>query len=225
MSTNWNTTPLRRNVKTLYGRKVEIQLGLSLESVLSRFAHGAYHIDEFTRLVEKAVDGRQGYELVAELLGRPEERLMPIKEQAEAHAIAAVQALHSIADILGTMIVTALQGELNWSKYLRDVPRALTPRETEVARLINTFLDHDSYRLLDALANQAKHRNIVEASLMVSLDEVAPTRGEFIPFHRKGTNYGPVEIVPFLNGEYARQAEITMAVFRELDRLAAIRSA
>lgn len=225
MTTNWNTTLLRRNVEILHGREAKTQLGLCLESVLSRFAHVAYHIDEFIRLVEKAVDGRPGYELVAELLARPEERLMPIKDHAEAHAIAAVQALHAISDILGTMIVTALQGKLDWSKYLRDVPSALIPYEVEITRLIEKFLDHDSYRYLDALANQAKHRNIVEASLMVSLDEVAPTRGEFIPFSRKGTNHGPVEIVPFLNAEYSRQTEIVMAVFRELDRLTAIRAA
>jgi len=202
-----------------------VQLGLCLESILSRFAHGAYHIDEFTRLVEKAINGRQGYEMIAELLGRPEDRMMPIKAQAEAHAIAAVQALHSISDILGTMIVVALQGELNWFRYLRDVSRALLPPELEVDRLIGRILDHDSYRYLEALANQAKHRNIVEASLMISLDNIKPARGEFISFYRKGQSYSPVEIVPFLNAEYARQSEVVIAMFLELDRIAADRAA
>ena len=219
MSTDWNTLAFRRNVQKLHGLEAKVQLGLCLESVLSRFAHGAYHIDEFSRLVDKAIDGREGYELVAELLGRPENRIMPIKEQAEAHAIAAVQALHSISDILGTMIVVTIQGDLNWSKYLKDVPRALMPKRVELERLIGTFLDNDSYRRLDALANQAKHRNIVETSLMIILHDTKPARGEFISFSRKGKTYSSVEILPFLNAEYARQAEIVMAVFRELEHL------
>jgi len=219
MEITWNNAAFRSNIEFLFGAKVRIQLGLCLESVLSRFQHVAFHIDQITQLLAEAetcnsVDIIKAV-LYGEISGRPAE----IRSNAEAHAIAAVQALHAISDSLGTLIALALRGDLGWKKYLRDVPTILNDDELEVRRLLTLLQDNDDYRYLDALTNQSKHKHVVEVFIVFSLTPLSPSESRFTPFERKGITYPEKKIIPFLNAEYARQAKFVMPIMLELDRL------
>lgn len=215
----WDLNQLRESVELRFGVQQRSLMGASLDSIITRFTHAEYHIAEFLELEHAAVDGHTSVDLVKEMFRFHESRIPEISLKATAHAMAAVQALHSISDIVGTTIVLAVCGATEWKGYLRDVCAKLSTGRETIEPMIDVLRGHEDYMYLDALVNQSKHRNIVTARLTADVTGGERNRYDFIPFKRGATDYPAREIKPFLVDEYNRQGRTIFDIGNELNRI------
>jgi hypothetical protein len=217
---SWNLEELRQSVELRLGTDRRRALSESLESIVDRFQHAEYHISEFEALERQAVEGRLTLDLMVEIFNFDETRLGDISLRASAHALAAVQAIHSVSDIAGVAIVLALTDEKEWRGYLRQVCSRFSTLCSTLKPFVDALRQNNDYIYLEALVNQSKHRNIVKARLNADLSGKQRNCYEFVQFERECVIYPPREIKGFLVDEYNRQAKIIFEIGRELNRIA-----
>ncbi len=216
----WDLAQLRESVELRFGVQQRRLMGASLDSIITRFTHAEFHIAEFLELERVAVDGRTSLDLVKEIFRFHESRIPEISLKASAHAMAAVQALHSISDIAGTTIVLALCGATEWKGYLREVCAKLSTGRERLEPMIDALRGHEDYEYLDALVNQSKHRNIVTARFTTDVTGGERNRYDFIPFKRGAVDHPAREVKPFMVDEYKRQCRVIYDIGNELNRVA-----
>jgi hypothetical protein len=216
---SWNLEDLRKSVELRFGIAHRRAMAASLESIVTRFQHVEYHIAEFIKFEKATVEGRNSLELIKEIF-RFETRIDEASLKASAHALAAVQALHAISDILGTTIAMSLQNHREWKSYLGQICSIFPVECSTLAPYIGNLTRHENYHYLEALVNQSKHRNIITAQLQADLTGAEKNRFDFIQFERNGKVYGSREIKIFLEDEYNRQAKAVFDIGNELNRLA-----
>lgn len=216
----WDLNELRKSVELCFGRAQRNAMSDSLGSMHTRLQHCEFHLCEFIKLEEKAVQGFSSKQLVAEILKFDESRTGEISFEASAHAIAAVQALHSVSDITGCVLALSLREGTEWTGYLREVCNSLGKISDELAPLVNSLRSHDDYVYLDALVNQTKHRNVVSPYLVADLTGNENNRYAFITFTRKEKIHPPRDVKNFLIGEYNRQAKQFFEIINKLNSIA-----
>jgi hypothetical protein len=135
----------------------------------------------------------------------------------EAHVVAAVHGLHSIADIFAQAIYLSLNDVSEWKGYLTDLSKEL-PIEAEKIKIeIDEFTKATDFVYLDAIANQAKHRTITQPILMYSTANVNPPKYEFSTFKRNDKTNASRNINEFFLSELNRQVKLLETIGTKLN--------
>ncbi|MFC0253489.1 hypothetical protein ACFFJK_16435 [Massilia consociata] len=213
----WDLRELRTNVGQRYGEKQELELWEILQSIFFRLKHARFHIEEFERLEDEVVSGRSSIEIAKEIFRFHETRISEISVKATAHALGAVQALHSLSDILGSAIMLSLNNGVSWKGYFHDIK--LSAPHLSLAPLIDELNGNASFIYLADLTNRSKHRTVVQPRFQADLTGGERNRYDFVAFEHKGRVYGPKEVKTFLINEYDRQGIAIFRIGNELNRL------
>ena len=213
----WDLKDLEHSVLLKYGKPQSLKVAECLQSVLTRLNHAAFHIKEFEVLEDQVTAGRDTLELITEIFQIHETRISDITLKAGAHALAAVQALHSIADIMGTAIVFSLTDKTSWSGYWAEAKKLLPSGASSIKKLMSELDSHTDYLHLRELVNHSKHTNVVRTRFMTHMTGSGKNRYEFMPFERKSTGYAPRDVRDFLISEFNRQGRLVFEIGLELN--------
>lgn len=213
----WNLLELRTHVAQRYGESQAREVWDILQSIRSRFQHARLHIEEFERLEKEVSSGRTSTDLMKEIFRFKETRIAEISVQATAHALGAVQALHSLTDILGAAIMLSLTSEKSWNGYFHQIK--LAPEHLSLQPLMKALNLDSSYKYLADLTNRSKHRTVVSSKFQVDATGAEKNRYDFSAFEHKGRAYGSREVKAFLAQEFDRQGIAIHRIGNELNRL------
>ena len=119
---------------------------------------------------------------------------------AEAHAIAAAQALHSVTDILANVVYIALQLDKvafipERDRSLSRVAEVMRPTDEEHATRLERLKSTYEFRYLSAYVNTTKHRRLVSRGFQISVQEARQFGLRLHPF-RYEFNQKDVETFP-----------------------------
>lgn len=213
----WNLRQLREQVGQRFGRDQELELWGALQSIISRFHHADFHIQEFEALEDRVSSGKSTLELVKEIFQVRERRISDISVKATAHALAAVHALHSLSDILGSAIMLSLHRGTSWHGYYSQI--RLPPEYSSLSTVMSELTTPPSYQYLADLSNRSKHHTVVAPYFQTDLSGVGRHRYDFVGFKHKDREHPPREVKQFLIDEFTRQGSVIFRIGREVNRL------
>lgn len=194
----WELIKLKNLVQEKQGKIYAEKLHEPLKSFHKRKLMFCYHADEEQRLIREVVASRarpndpldEFYAMTKAILdaASPSEKGDDVRIylfKAEAHLIAAAQALHSLCDILAFVVY--------WTFKLDTYPNS--PKENKVnlysinntlknykmihpptQRLIDEVTNSEEYEYLTAFVNSSKHKSLIPSLLSVTFGE-KPTYG------------------------------------------------
>jgi hypothetical protein len=176
----WDLFALSADVLRLHSESQSKQVTECTQSLVKRLAHARYHYLEARRLVmdDMAASDRQTV-LIRYVLPGHDSDVIRRRDEAEAHLIAFMQAMHSVADILAYAVYLALGLNLKAETVIEDrkiSARSVAgklPLDSAIRRALQAMLDDDEVRHTSALVNRAKHRAIVGMPASVSFVEDA----------------------------------------------------
>ena len=189
----------------------------SLRSLPKRLGYAYFHTREAKRHFDKneqdVLQGRGFDAIHATEDARADHNIAQFA--MAAHATAATQSLHSLADILAHALFYSLKLNLGVAPILkeRDITydNVLTcigqmPAYFAVSAAMQTIKNADTFSYLHALVNQSKHREVIGSGIWFDNTGADPEPYEFRfeAFVRDGKAYGTKEVEPFLLGEGIR---------------------
>lgn len=215
---SWKPLELEASVRSRFGQEQARRAALSIQSVAQRLEHADYHHRELTLYSEK-IESESKRALITRMFASKDDELNEIVLKFSAHAIAGVQALHAVTDILGSIIHLSLAGEPEWGGNLIAAIRA-QERPGDLNTLATELREHDDYRYLNELVNQSKHRNTVRSPFHVSISNGDPPRFKFESFERNGKKFQETDVLRFFGTELERQHDVVVRMGIELNKLA-----
>jgi hypothetical protein len=199
MTNHWHPKHLLELAWQLYGPEQSPALARCALSVAWKFEIAQYHITDALTAIPKSLpevpDKRRAATELALLDMSGWEEPKPFSKAqliCEAHAIAAVQALHSVTDSLSHVVYLGLDlegtskplsvGERSLYSVLRNLEKSgVAPKVTSILTRLSTS---NTFRYLRTYGNTTKHVSLVKRAFGISLSDEEPE------------NYGLV-IVPF----------------------------
>ncbi len=147
--------------------------------------------------------------------------------KASAHAVASVQSIHALPDILAN--ATYLASGLNLltnslAEHEIALPSVAKALEADtnfcsLAALLRKAHSGSLWRHLAALTNLSKHRSVVRASLNEDLTGLRENHRElhFQSFERKSRSFPAISVQSLLEPEFLRLATLIVEVGHELN--------
>jgi hypothetical protein len=222
---SWDLKTLRDDIKSLFGDE---QLTLAAKPITSfclRQQYARYHYKEalhrFDAILETGVDETS---LCMRVLTFDEEYL-DSQFEAGAHAIACIQSIHTLGDILGNIIYYSLgmnredRTRIKSNMYIHTVRDYLNkiPDASEITTLLDQLLDHPDYKYVAAVVNESKHCSVIAPHLRVDMTGDGNHSLVFIAFNRKDVQFPPRVVSDVLPNEFARQTALMLAVGNKLN--------
>jgi hypothetical protein len=234
---SWDAEKTRKLVRTLYGLA---QLGIVREyinSAIYRQRYIRFHIKEI-----KAILGAYtGIHLKSEYIANSI-LIENTKEQNDfeycqtrigAHVIAAVQSIHSLADILVSMAYYSLGCNLLLSsrkenQYLLEAKQTFFSKNikhSKIEVILDSIFEHKEFKYLTALANHSINHNLIKATLWFAATGKPQNLYtlKFQAFIFDKNNYENRLVLPFLENEYNRLSKITAEIGSTLNSTLAIK--
>lgn len=216
-------------VEAKFGRPLRMLANAPIQSTRQRvhFAHIHYHqmLDDLEAYRHELGDRpviAAAYGIDREARGRYE----TFMERAGAHALASVQSIHAVADLLAASVFMSLnlsaQGkavaehEITYQLTLDRL--APDPKNAAILTLMKNLKADAGFKHVDALSNKAKHSSIVRPVLSEDFTVVRDERLEvkFQTFERKGVTYPEGSIADVLGPGYTIAAQTMIDVGNEL---------
>jgi hypothetical protein len=150
--------------------------------------------------------------------------------KVEAHVIALLHCMHSMADSLAHVVYYAMGMRFDADRSLKDREIAF-PRVRKgttdggLGALMDEFSLHDGFKYLAAIVNHSKHRSVVRTPYTVdNLDTESPDHGlNFAAFSYNGQWHSERRVEPFVRDEFARQSRLIIDIGNRLNTLVALR--
>lgn len=183
-SRSWDKGATKDLLFRLLGRDQFLKCEPALRSVTTRLSHAQYHFAECRRLTEEFVGRRQAQGesicvICAPMTDEESHRYHRFFVECEAHMLAGVLAIHAVADNLAYLVYYALSLDqrpppLDEDRItLRKVAAKLN-RSAEQEAALNPFAQHlsrlrddPSFKRVEDIANQSKHRGGPHATLAI----------------------------------------------------------
>jgi len=214
----WDIAETRRLIELRHGRDQLLHARNCLRAVTERQRHVEYHFREVKRLLKEHIDDRITAEKDIYAITWPtdEENAVALDDclmKVEANMIAAVQAIHAIADNLAHVAYFALGINLTARKLAdREVTMqrvtdtlASEPAYAAIVQALRALAADASFVRIGAITNVAKHRGTVEPRLSIEpADSDAPYVMEYGPFQygKGGAKYPARELKDTLAPAY-----------------------
>ena len=237
---SWNIRAFELAVRERHGNCIADALHEPLQAIFWKFQMSHFHaceslrilnevIREFERIEEGEPDHIAAGRLILQAASKHPQapNLSEARFQAEAHMIAASQALHSTADIMAHAVYWALNlpslpeppnlDTLNLGVMLRQLRRLQVAESVRVA--MENVEDLSEFIYLNAYVNTTKHRSLVKANFTAHLDpNDNPQQGMLIkPFEHKGRQFSEKWAKQFLFEEKKRVAEAVVNIGYAVD--------
>jgi hypothetical protein len=227
------TFSIRRANELVEARFGETQRDLaqaSIQSVVARLRYANFHHHE----IEKLLAGFQASHLdeksLFEVAFGPDlearDQYHELMDAIGAHAVACVQSIHSVADLLANAAFYCLRldaGGAPWEPEKVDLPRVSKLLDkTDRLRPIKTSMDamarDAAFVHVDALSNRAKHSSLVKATLNEDMTGARDERHEirFQAFRRKKVDYPESRIGDVLGPAYDAASNAIVGVGNQL---------
>lgn len=170
----WDLAKLHREVERRHGEEQARHVGDSCQSLVKRRMHALYHYGEARRLALDDMKASDQWSVLVRYVfsdvGAMEARG---RDEAEAHLIAFMQALHTTGDILSHIIYLSLGLNLHGSTQLDE--RAISAHSVNtklhpgspVRVALGSMLTDQDIKHTAALVNCSKHRTIVQVPASV----------------------------------------------------------
>ena len=227
----WHIAETRRLIEKRFG---SAQLSLArpaLKSALDRQEHVRYHYRELTALITDFQQTHLDNAVSILFVTADEDSWNAYNEflvKASANAVAVVQALHSVPDLFAHALYFSLrlnnQHRMNPDKVSARSVSEVLKKETRTASLGNMLASlraTGTAKHIAALANSAKHRSIVEATVNEDLTGRRAKRHElqFARFNYRNNAYPAVAVTDILEQEYERVNRLTVDMGKALHEI------
>lgn len=182
----WQPNEFLSLVGQKLGSAVADEISPPVASIGWKLMMAEYHAEQATRLLDSLppadTDARvwAAKQLIIEASpGRRDRPLRVGQFEAEAHAIACAQALHSAVDLFGPVVYAGLALGAHGSigihenqRYPRNVLERLKKLSVApgVVSALRSVLDSSAYRYIQGYTNVTKHRSLVPAFYSVSFE-------------------------------------------------------
>jgi hypothetical protein len=216
----------------VFGREQEQLARECTRSINDRKSFASYHFAEVKRLT-KAFEGRHlaGARTLLQIHTRGAEKKRAAFEhymiKVGAHAIAAVQSIHAIPDIVAHAIYFAAGQNLQPNALLErnialpGVARILKKDHSfcSLSKPLQALQSGDGWSHLSAVSNIGKHRNVVRSALS---EDWSGKRASFRELHissfrHDGVSYASKSLQGLLEPEYNRLVTAIVALGHELN--------
>ncbi len=147
-------------------------------------------------------------------------------ERVGAHAVASVQSIHAVADLLAASVFMSLNLSAKGKAVAEhDITFQLTldrlaadPKNTTIESLLKALKADPCFKHVDALSNKAKHSSIVRPVLNEDFTGSRDERVEvqFQEFERKGVTYSQGSIADVLGPAYNLASQTVVDAGNEL---------
>ena len=180
----WDIGEFRTLAEARLPMEILAQLRPSLNSIPWKFVLSRYHLAETARILSEPYSAA-GKENVADAVGKLLNQAAGTEEgrafadacfRAEAHMIAFAQALHSVGDLLASIlwIVFDLDQFPSFKGRKRYLGSAIKAMERfavapSVARAARQLLESEEFRYLSSYVNTTKHHSLVPVGYSVNL--------------------------------------------------------
>lgn len=227
--TTWHFNSTWEHVSALFGEAQLLLAKDSIQSLVYRQNYCRYHYKEIQRLTEAFEQEHLPNNILIEIYA-DETKWGAFNDyiiEAGAHAVAAVQSLHAIPDLLAHAVYFALGANLGINALKTDrvsissVPGVLkaNPIFQNLHGLLSAVNSGNDWDHLAAVSNQSKHRNVVRAKLSEDMTGTRKNRRElhFHHFVRDGKTYPSCSYQDILEPEFNRLSIAIVDVGHELD--------
>jgi hypothetical protein len=190
---SWNIKKLEDIVRLKHGDDIANSLRESLQSFNWKMALFCYHSDESRNTLQNAVENSEISPNIQDcivaatylqfLSAANDPKAKPFRIAcfcSEAHLIAAAQALHSAADIVGSSIFWSLNlKEINSSLKFEDISlrnvnnflkNTRDIRYEKITVAIDKLLGSSQFAQLNAYVNTTKHRSLVKTNFSIDFE-------------------------------------------------------
>lgn len=225
----WDIEKTLDLVEARFGRPQRLLANTSIQSTAQRlrYAHFHYHqvVDELNayrkvlgdRLVIDAAFGRDVEQ---------QQEYYAFMERVGAHAVASVQSIHAIADLLAASVFMSLNLNANGKAVAEhDITFQLTldrlatdSKNAAIEFMLKDLKADASFKHVDALSNKAKHSSIVRPVLNEDFTDLREERLEvrFQKFERKSLKYPQGSIADVLGPAYNHASQTVVGVGKEM---------
>lgn len=223
----WFIRGLRDAVEQMRGKAIADELWLCLIAFNDRHFYAAYHYSEVLRLVKVGLGGREDAQsvFVDILLGNDEAASSVFRthrKQAWAHVLGCLHNLHAIADIMGHVIALSLGQKVRGRISMHNARKLVT--DSHLTSLLNSWLDHEDFKYLDAVVNFSKHHSLVREQLSVDLTGTrdVPFGLKLSSFNHNDERFAERWVTDALPVLYDRQSPLVIQVGRRVSELVGI---
>jgi len=230
--TTWNVAETRKNIEHRFDPSQLALAKPNLDSLSERQFYARYHFQEVLRLLKRFTRvhlSEKPLIIVAYGEIKDREKFEHFMSKSGAHAVACVQSIHSIPDLLAHAIYFSLGLNLQ--------PRPLRERKVSSTSVIEALGCSAHYQTLKAtlgqlcdapdskhvaaLSNKAKHQGIVKHKLNEDWTGTRMSRHEirFGAFQHSGASYTEAPIVDLLDPAYNLASKSIVDAGNEINRL------
>lgn len=227
----WELLETHALIKTAFGAAQLKLAGESIRSLVDREHYASYHFREAGRLTKDFERRHLKDGILLDIYTQQGESKRVAFEQyiikASAHAVASVQSIHALPDIMAN--ATYLACGLNLLPNARPEHEIALPAVVEamtadanfrsLAQLLTRAQSGSHWRHLAALTNLSKHRSVVRASLNEDLTGLRAKHRElhFQGFERNAKRFPAISVQSLLEPEFLRLATLIVDVGHELN--------
>lgn len=223
----WDVDAIVRRVHLKHGTDQRFLAEPALRGMGERQAWAKFHLNEvyalFDRLDREVIQGRHLFEFVGD--SDDGDRFLRDQSEIGAHAMAAAQSMHAIADITAHAVYYSLALDKGSTaiKKARDINHkgvtdALPPGALKVA--LNSVASGDNWEHLAAIVNVSKHRSVVPSRIAFDVEGLTDRR-HWLRFdavtYQDPEPYPQTEVAPFLHAELFRISTAMQSVIEALD--------
>jgi hypothetical protein len=232
MDMTWDIGKTLELVEARFGRPQRLLANASIQSTNQRLRYAHFH---YRQVVDELKDYRTvlGDRLAIDAAfgedKEQQEEYYAFMERVGAHAVAGVQSIHAIADLLAASVFMSFNLSTNGKTVAEhDITFKLTldrlttdPKNAGVESLLKALKDDAQFMHVDALSNKAKHSSIVRPVLSEDLTGMRDERLEvqFQEFERKGVKYPQGSIADVLGPAYSLASQTVVDVGKEMLKL------
>lgn len=228
---NWEFSKTYSLIEAAFGTQQFKSAEECIRSLADRQNYAIYHFQETVRLTN-AFERRhlkEGFplEIYAEKSALKQRKFNSYMIKASAHALASIQSIHALPDILANALYVASGQNLQTNSLLeRDItlPKVVGALKDDanfpsLSRLLANAQKGENWQHLAALTNLSKHRSVVGVDLNEdNTGTRIPHRELYFKEFKRGENYFPsVSVHALLGPEHLRIAALMGSVGLELN--------
>lgn len=221
---------LHKNVEAAYGKEMADTISDSLFSLGDRQFQIKFHFENYNNLLKRFYPKEMGEFDALKLMFTDDPKLkhdlIYAMKGVEALALACLQSLHSMADILAHVVYFAINGPSSKSTEMKE--SAISAKSVikklekvqkfpDLIKMMSRLIDHDDFQYLESVVNRSKHGCVVKAAYSIRIsDGELPHGVEIKSFAHNGKSYSNTWFEPFIEREYLRQTNLVAEIFEWL---------
>lgn len=189
---------------------------LIINSLIDRQDYSRYHYKEYRRIIDSKNDIHKQMKLIIS----DDNKDYWDKVGIMTNALACIQNLHVVHDILAHLIAYALNLEFTNERYinLKNVHTRIQDNidYSSVDKLLFELIENDDFRYLGAIVNHSKHKYNIKPSITVSPMEEPSVKCSFSEFSFHDIDYPEKDTDNFFKTEFNRELKLILRIENEL---------